>query len=260
MHEPSATSTEAGPHCLNCDYALRGLQDNRCPECGQEFDPRDFLPRVYSDLWTDNRWEAQPGMMSFLHTLLLSWLNPGRLFETYRGYYSDSRSVAYVCVCYALCIATVCAVVSVIDRDYLGEAIACCAIWLIGAGLLQALAAVILYQCLTPVRWARTADYWRAYLRYLAGYLLLSAMLTALALWSIRAGIDLSYVQSSHFVASIGLMVWWLGALSVGIRKGCRRGVWPAIAISIVLLVTSGFALIGECLQYFLLPWARCVY
>jgi len=27
--------------CLNCGYALRGLQEPRCPECGREFDPTD---------------------------------------------------------------------------------------------------------------------------------------------------------------------------------------------------------------------------
>ena len=27
--------------CLTCDYDLRGLSENRCPECGREFDPAD---------------------------------------------------------------------------------------------------------------------------------------------------------------------------------------------------------------------------
>jgi hypothetical protein len=26
-------------HCLNCGYDLRGLPENRCPECGRAFDP-----------------------------------------------------------------------------------------------------------------------------------------------------------------------------------------------------------------------------
>ncbi len=28
-------------HCLNCGYNLRGLPENRCPECGQPFNPDD---------------------------------------------------------------------------------------------------------------------------------------------------------------------------------------------------------------------------
>lgn len=27
--------------CLGCDYPLNGLTENRCPECGREFNPRD---------------------------------------------------------------------------------------------------------------------------------------------------------------------------------------------------------------------------
>jgi hypothetical protein len=28
-------------HCLGCGYDLRGLTENRCPECGRPFDPDD---------------------------------------------------------------------------------------------------------------------------------------------------------------------------------------------------------------------------
>src|SRR3954468_23040875 len=29
--------------CLTCNYALRGLESHRCPECGREFDPDEPL-------------------------------------------------------------------------------------------------------------------------------------------------------------------------------------------------------------------------
>lgn len=34
-----------GLFCPNCDYDLTGLTENRCPECGQPFDP-DYLERI----------------------------------------------------------------------------------------------------------------------------------------------------------------------------------------------------------------------
>jgi predicted RNA-binding Zn-ribbon protein involved in translation (DUF1610 family) len=40
MGEYEAQKTHA-KYCLRCGYALQGLQDARCPECGKEFDPRD---------------------------------------------------------------------------------------------------------------------------------------------------------------------------------------------------------------------------
>src|SRR4051812_7935860 len=38
--------------CLKCNYALRGLTSNRCPECGAQFDP--------SDPWTMNLGRPMP--------------------------------------------------------------------------------------------------------------------------------------------------------------------------------------------------------
>ena len=33
-------------HCLGCDYALDGLSEERCPECGRTFDHQD--PRTFA--------------------------------------------------------------------------------------------------------------------------------------------------------------------------------------------------------------------
>lgn len=32
-----AADSRRGPHCLGCDYSLRGLTQSRCPECGRPF-------------------------------------------------------------------------------------------------------------------------------------------------------------------------------------------------------------------------------
>ena len=39
------TAEKPSRHCLMCDYLLLGLETNRCPECGREFDPHD--PATY---------------------------------------------------------------------------------------------------------------------------------------------------------------------------------------------------------------------
>jgi hypothetical protein len=53
--------------CLMCDYSLRGLPENRCPECGRAFDPDD--PRTMN-------MGREPGKLARL------WLRPpGRLLN-----------------------------------------------------------------------------------------------------------------------------------------------------------------------------------
>ena len=34
--------TPSAVRCLSCHYDLRNLPENRCPECGREFDPNDL--------------------------------------------------------------------------------------------------------------------------------------------------------------------------------------------------------------------------
>ncbi|GMU23403.1 MAG: hypothetical protein AMXMBFR13_34810 [Phycisphaerae bacterium] len=48
-HNPTVGTTASDPSahawCIRCGYHLHGLPENRCPECGRGFDPRD--PRTF---------------------------------------------------------------------------------------------------------------------------------------------------------------------------------------------------------------------
>jgi hypothetical protein len=60
--EPSSPEpSESQKFCISCGYSLRGLPVNRCPECGQAFDPED--PRTYLRSQRVNfvtKWLARP--------------------------------------------------------------------------------------------------------------------------------------------------------------------------------------------------------
>ena len=43
MSEPSPSSLPDDAKCLGCAYALRGIDSDRCPECGRSFDQADPL-------------------------------------------------------------------------------------------------------------------------------------------------------------------------------------------------------------------------
>jgi hypothetical protein len=78
----------AEARCLGCNYLLRGLPENRCPECGREFDPND--PRTMnlgSVIGAAARWWlSPPGWPLFAAAsaaaiiLLYSYHAPGRYF------------------------------------------------------------------------------------------------------------------------------------------------------------------------------------
>jgi hypothetical protein len=47
--DPEAFPEETYPvHCLQCGYALRGLPDGRCPECGEAFERGHLLVELYA--------------------------------------------------------------------------------------------------------------------------------------------------------------------------------------------------------------------
>lgn len=49
-------SVEQGGRCLQCGYRLDHLTENRCPECGQPFDPGNLMS-YRSSAWKKSGWE-----------------------------------------------------------------------------------------------------------------------------------------------------------------------------------------------------------
>lgn len=66
--------------CRSCGYCLRGLADNRCPECGCEFDPADprtFRRKSAASLlrpWTWNRRVVRFHLLMLASSLPVAWL------------------------------------------------------------------------------------------------------------------------------------------------------------------------------------------
>ncbi len=55
-------ATQPSRFCRTCGYALAGLSENRCPECGRRFDPHD--PRTFLRHprgWSARRWARRLG-------------------------------------------------------------------------------------------------------------------------------------------------------------------------------------------------------
>jgi hypothetical protein len=60
------------PRCLDCNYVLLGLPEPRCPECGKEFDPEDFLSYTYKPPYV--RWRFWLPVMVMIAVATLTWM------------------------------------------------------------------------------------------------------------------------------------------------------------------------------------------
>lgn len=78
-----------GIFCRSCGYDLRSLSENRCPECGREFDPGerrsyDLKPRRTAL----SRWIWRIGIL----TLLTLFAAAGLITQTWRGWNHDQQA------------------------------------------------------------------------------------------------------------------------------------------------------------------------
>jgi hypothetical protein len=62
---PKATDPLADANCLKCGYPLRGLPENRCPECGTAFDPQEMASTFVT------RWPLLLMWYLIVHMILL---------------------------------------------------------------------------------------------------------------------------------------------------------------------------------------------
>jgi hypothetical protein len=75
--------------CRNCRYALRGLADPRCPECGEPFDPCDigtmYLPTWHG--WLARRFLKPAGVVMY------AWAMLGALFIYWLGHWDSNITI-----------------------------------------------------------------------------------------------------------------------------------------------------------------------
>ena len=96
----SSPSAPPGLFCPNCGYQLRGLSENRCPECGQAFDPvrlaREQRP-------PPRLWFERAGPLGIIPAFIATWLMvmflPGRLARCATVELRLSRALLFGGIC-----------------------------------------------------------------------------------------------------------------------------------------------------------------
>lgn len=255
---PTVGRPESGPQCFECGYSLLGLTENRCPECGKEFDPRDWLPLSHKGLWRSNPWDKAQGISSFLETFTLSLIDPAKLFKKYHGYFDDNRSFAYGCICLSLGAAEL--VLTNAQHGSFGAivGIAVAAAAWIGAGVIHSLGGLILELCLEASRWRPGVDYWRPHVRYLSGFFVLTNACTLLADPTLNVPLLQNPRAQTALLFQLALIAWWAtslilaakgnrpqsaarqllaGGLAVGLATVSMLGYWFVVGIGLALSI-----------------------
>lgn len=238
---PQSDERKESPECFECGYSLLGLTENRCPECGLDFNPNNFLPIDRQDLWHSNPWEVAPGLNSFVATLALSLFRPSRLFAGYSGHYDETRSITFFCLCYAIGAVELVAAYLTDGLDSAPAGIVAAIVTSLGAGLVHPLVRQTLVRSLvTPTD--RAAElYWKPHSRYLSGFFMLTS---ANACWAV---IDFRNTSGTQIVPiQAALINWWLVSLvkaTVSERRqtGARLDAAIALLCVCVSLLAVGY-------------------
>ncbi|MBP7936872.1 MAG: hypothetical protein KA354_19700 [Phycisphaerae bacterium] len=84
--ETPHTPGDSGLCCPHCEYNLTGLTENRCPECGLQFDPDELRRLLSGQPQPIPDWDGRhgPGLfLAFFRVCWTTWFHPIRFSRTF---------------------------------------------------------------------------------------------------------------------------------------------------------------------------------
>jgi hypothetical protein len=212
---------DTGMRCLVCDYNVTGLSENRCPECGTEFDP-DLLRRVAAGQPIPcTPWDTRGGFVGFWQTWWMSLVKPWRLADNFAPRHNVRRAAAYTLICYSLAGGTFAYCVAWIglstgNVDFMLVLVSAVLVAAVFAWwLCETVTAVALALLVKPTRAKSPYHFWRGITHYTSGFTLLTGT------W----GVCCFYCNT-----------WWSGALAWWWFLAAPIFLWWALALSLMIL------------------------
>ncbi len=209
--------------CPHCDYNLRGLTIDRCPECGNDFDRRDLIARLSTMARAAVPWDYEKNLRSFFETSKLAIFAPRALAAGFPSMHDrkSSHRFALATSIAAIGLAALVHVVLTPNRSNglvvaAGHAVA----FFVGFGVCEYTLAGLLRLCTRPPGQTNPNDYWLGLVRYAGSY----KILLAIAGTSVAAVATMPRPASPlwrplAYVTIAAPVLWWLVAIWVMVLR-----------------------------------------
>lgn len=245
---------DEGLICLECEYNLSGLSEDRCPECGAAFD-RAYLRLIASRTPQPVLpWDDRGGIgfwCAFWGTCRATWLRPSEFAQRFPARYSNRSAWTFSLVCYG-CVALLWGILTAALGKVELSLLLCLFPMVLGAIFCETLLALIAKWLVRPIRvpLKRTYHFWRGLTHFTANYLVGSvAAITALTLASrlipfeLRNRFWMVWEPVGWTVAAAMFIYWWC-ALGRAIVERGRGNLVRRIAVALSIPVIGILSII----------------
>lgn len=236
-------ATDSELSCPTCDYNLTGLTENRCPECGEAFDPEQVRRLCSTHVQPATPWDTPGGFRGFWQTWLLALTQPKGLAANFPRRHSHGRAAAYARICYASALLP-CFVVTVVFGDEVPIGVSAMLAAATAFGACEILNPMLLAWIVDPTCAKERHHFWRGLVQYTSSHAVLSGFLGACALFLFISD-ALEPIPCVVSLGAFSVFSWWAFCLISIVVRRSRPGVRRALGCVVVLAVGLSAILLG---------------